>query len=422
MSAFADRFRSRGWLIPLLLILATAAIVTLLFALRPVPPESKASEKTWPVQVTELAAKDYAPEIRLLGRVETPYQTTLTAAVTADVESLPVLEGQSVERGDVIVRLDDQDVTLTVRQRQASVTELQSQIAQEQRQQEANQQLLDQEQSLVAIARRRLEREQRLGESDLNSQSQIDQARQTLASARIALVSRELTVNQHDARMQALSARLEQARAQLEQARLDQSRTAVTAPFNGTVTGIAVSPGERVRPGETLARLYGADRLEVRAQLPMRQLPGIRRALNRNQPLHARLTLDGNRHRLELARLAGEVNAGAGGVDALFRFRDDPPPLPLNQTLELTLTLPEQTGLFAVPVSALYQNNTVYRMQEQRLHSISVTVVGSRYVDGKQQQLLRSNALSAGDRILTTQLPNAVDGLRVRLRKQASDQ
>ncbi|PAV26633.1 hypothetical protein CF392_05350 [Tamilnaduibacter salinus] len=422
MPAFTAPLRRRGWLIPLLLVLATTAIVTLLFVLRPAPPESQATEKTWPVQVTELTDRRHAPEIRLFGRVETPFQTTLTAAVTADVESLPVLEGQSVEQGEVIVRLDDRDVDLTLRQRQANVTELQSQIDQERRQHAANQQLLDQERSLVTIAKRRLEREQRLGQSDLSSQSQVDQARQALASARMTRINRELAVSQHEARMQALNASLERAKAQLEQARLDQQRTAVQAPFSGTVTDIAVSPGERVRPGEPLASLYGNDPLEVRAQLPMGQLSLIRQGLHSDAPLNARLTIDGAHYSLRLARLSGQVNAGAGGVDGFFRFRERSPALPLNQTLELTLTLPEQSGLFAVPVSAMYQGDTIYRVEEQRLRAVDVTVAGSRYVDGQQQRLVRSDALSAGDRILTTALPNAVEGLRVRIRNQAGDE
>lgn len=405
--------RSKRILIPLVLVLITALVIWLFSALKPTPPERTAEERTWPVRVTTLEAAARAPQLRLLGRVETPYRSDLTAAVTANVAEIPVLEGQSVQAGDLIVELAQAEVALLVTQRQADVDELQAQLASEQNQYRADQQVVEREQELVALARRALEREQRLAESDLTSQTRIDQARQALQAAELSLINRRLAVANHDSRLASLQARLARARALLEQARLDLASTRVTAPFDGVVTSIQVSPGERVRAGEPLASLYATDQLEVRAQIPMRRVEDIRQALARGDTIVAVAELGDQRFELVLERLSGQVSAGAGGVDALFHFRADQPPVTLNRSLDLRLNLPARPDTFAVPVASLYHENTVYRISEGRLEPVPVTIIGDRFEAGSQQLLVQSQALEDGDQVLVTQLPNALRGLKV---------
>ncbi|WP_148863992.1 efflux RND transporter periplasmic adaptor subunit [Marinobacter fonticola] len=406
---------------PIILIILAVAVVAVLFMRKPAPPESTAEEKTWPIQTTVVESTARAPQLRLLGRIETPYQSTLSAAVTADVAALPVLEGHTVAEGEVIVELDDTEVKLLLDQRQADVDELQSQIRQEQNQFEADRRLLEREKSLVALAERALDRERRLEASNLNSQARIDQARQSLQAAEISLVNRELAVANHESRLQSLKARLARAQALQEQARLDLQRTEIRAPFAGVVTDLQASPGERVRPGEVLASLYATGNLEVRAQIPMQRIGVVQQALADEAVITATTLVDDQTYRLQLARLSGQVNPGAGGVDGLFRFTDDTPPAALNRTLDITLELPAQSNLFSVPVSALYDEQTLFRIADGRLEALQVTVVGDRFGEHGQRLLVRAKALKTGDRILTTQLPNAISGLKVTVTNPESD-
>ncbi|WP_166263997.1 efflux RND transporter periplasmic adaptor subunit [Marinobacter caseinilyticus] len=404
---------AKFFLIPLALILVTVAMIWLFSALKPEPPESQAKERSWPVRTVTLEAAARAPQLRLLGRVETPFRSTLTSAVTADVAAIPVLEGKPVNTGDIIVQLDESEVALLVAQREADVAELQAQRASEQNQYKADQRFLQREEALVEIARRALEREQQLVASNLTSQSRTDQARQSLQTAELSLISRELAVANHKSQMQSLEARLQRANSLLKQARLDLERTAIKAPFDGVITGIEVSPGERVRAGEPLVSLYAIDQLEVRAQLPMRWTQDAAQTLAASQPLSAATQIAGQTYTLELARLSGQVNAGAGGVDGLFRFVGAQPPAALNRTLDLLLDLSPRSRVFSLPVSALYDEATVYRIAGDRLESLQVTRVGDRFENGQQRLLVQSAQLDNGDQVLSTQLPNAINGLKV---------
>lgn len=418
----STRFRlSRRRLLPVLLVLVAIGIASLLIALRPTPPESNPEEKAWPIQTTVIQSASRSPQLRLLGRVETPFRSTLSAAVTADVARLIRLEGQHVSKGDVILELEDDEVGLLVDQRQADVAELESQIAQERNQYDADKKLLEREKSLVALAQRALDREQRLSESNLNSQTRLDQAREALQGAEISLVNRQLAVANHDSRLKSLQAKLDRANALLAQARLDLGRTRIHAPFDGTITEIDVSPGERVRPGEPLISLYASDDLEVRAQIPMNRIVTIQQALATDQELTATTRLGGVSRKLHLTRLSGQVNSGAGGMDGLFRFTDDAPAAALNRTLDISLELPQEPNLFSVPVASLYDEHTLYRVKDGRLESLDVQVMGDRFEQDRQFLLIRTDQLQDGDRILATQLPNAITGLKVSVMDGAPD-
>ena len=114
--------------------------------------------------------------------------------------------------------------------------------------------------------------------------------------------------------------------------------------------------------------------------------------------MRAHALLDGSALQLQLTRLAGRVEPGRG------RFGD------------LTLELPAQGLTIALPGSAIYGTHRVFKVVDQRLHPVTVERVGSLSRDGESLLfLVRSEDLRAGDPILSTQLANAIDGLRVQI-------
>jgi hypothetical protein len=63
----------------------------------------------------------------------------------------------------------------------------------------------------------------------------------------------------------------------------------------------------------------------------------------------------------------------------------------------------------------------IYRLDEGRMTALDVERIGEyRGPDGSVQVLVRSAALRAGDQIVTTQLPNAVNGLKVEVMESSS--
>ncbi|HRF44710.1 MAG TPA: biotin/lipoyl-binding protein [Candidatus Competibacteraceae bacterium] len=416
------RRRHTGWLLkavlPLAILGLAAAGFLLLKATRAVTLPVAAQEKSWRVSTIEVLPERLTPNLLLYGTIEAPRKAEIRAAVTADVAQVKIREGQTVAAGALLVMLDDRDLALNIRQREADFHEIEAQIASEQVRHTANRDALKREKALLDLAKRAVARAQNLNTQKMVSESALDEAFQAVEKQALALNTRQLEVDDHSARLAQLQARRTRAKA-LQ----DQTRAMITAPFTGRAVQVLVAPGDRVRPGDLLLEMYPMDDLEIRAQIPFRVLPAVRAALAGNQPLPAVATVDGRPVTAQLDRLGGETGQNSGGLDALFRITEGTRWLIPGRVLTLHMDLLPEDSVVALPFEALYGLNRIYRLEDGRMAALTVERVGEqRDVEGEVQVLARSPDLQAGDRIITTQLPNAITGLKVEVKEAGMEE
>ena len=81
--------------------------------------------------------------------------------------------------------------------------------------------------------------------------------------------------------------------------------------------------------------------------------------------------------------------------------------------VRLELALPAQDGLIALSHESIYGTDRIYLVDEHsRMRARQVARVGeTRLDDGRVRVLVSAPDLPAGARVVTTQLPNALDGL-----------
>jgi RND family efflux transporter MFP subunit len=312
--------------------------------------------------------------------------------------------------------LDDRETALTLAQRQADVEDLEAQIAAEQNRHQQDLASLKNEENLVQLAENAVKRESELKKSNVTSDAKIDQSRQLYQQQQLSLQARQLSIRNHDSRMMQLQAKRLKAKALHELARLDHERTRILAPFDGIISKVSVSPGERVRPGDTLIEIYDTQRIELRAQIPARALAKINDSLRSGDTPAAMLILANTTLPIKLVRLAGTVNKGGGGVDALFEVPDSSEAVVIGQTLSIVVELPAEPQVFSVPVSAIYGEDRVYKVTDERLQAVRIEKTGQRFDGQRLSHLIKSADLKDGDQIVTTQLANAVTGLKVMIR------
>ena len=156
--------------------------------------------------------------------------------------------------------------------------------------------------------------------------------------------------------------------------------------------------------------------LEIRAQIPTPRIAVIRESLERGLELEARARVDERPVEARLDRLTSRVARGAGGTDALFRVTEGASLLSLDQSVELALRLPAVDASVALPYEALYGLDRIYLLDDSRMRSVLVERLGDmQAADGSRRVIVRSGELEAGARVIVTQLPNASDGLKVRV-------
>jgi RND family efflux transporter MFP subunit len=374
LKSLRSRIWNRRGLRPWLILLAAFAVFVLLRASKPEPPPVQPSELRAQVAAQVIQIETLHPEVLVYGVTESPGTSKLTAAITAYVESVPALEGQTVAADSLLIQLDPRDASLLREQRKADLVNAEAE---------------------VDLQRTQLERMQSLLSSQAISQQDVDRTRAAFQQAE-ASVARN--------------------RALLEQAELDLVRTEIRAPFAARVLTVSVSQGERVRAGDPLISLHELARTEVRAQIPARFVAQVRAALERGEVLTAQGELDGASLNLRLDRLAANANRGSGGIDGLFRVSAEQAEIALGRAFSLRLQLPAQSEVVALPFTALYSLDRVYRITtEDRLEAIAVEWLGEHMGAQGSVVLLRSPLLQPGDRVLVTQLPDAIQGRAVQL-------
>jgi len=331
--------------------------------------------------------------------------------------SLDTKEGESVFEGQLLIMLDESDVLLILDQRLADAAELEALITSEKNRSKNDIAALKLERSLVTLAEKKLGREEKTSKTNLTSQSSFDSQKQALQNQKLALKARQLTVTNHPARLAQLQARLAHKRALAQQAEKDLQRASVLAPFDGIVLSTNASPGERVRPGEELMKLYSTENVELRAQLPQKFVSIIKKSLAQQDELQAIVKTYDQDIEVELHRISGAVAQTGIGVDALFEIPgDDADLFIMGEVLEVILNLPEIYDVYSIPVSSIYGTNRIYRIENERLAAINVEKLGGQIKQGKQFVLVRSEKLKSGDEVITTQLPHAVSGLKIEIR------
>ncbi|WP_290653428.1 HlyD family efflux transporter periplasmic adaptor subunit, partial [Aquisalimonas sp.] len=285
----------------------------------------------------------------------------------------------------------------------------------EEKQIELDRQELAWEEELQELLEREVARLQELSRDQYATPSQLEQAEQQRTRQRLTVAQRQFAVDTAASRLEQLDARLQRARALRDRAALNLARAEVRSPFSGRVADVAVAPGDRVRPGELLITLYDTTALEIRATVPRQALAPLRLA-RAGTGVEARATVDGEVVPVSLSRFSGRAERGQGGVDALFRVHGGGEGLVLGRFATMDVLLPPEPDTVLLPFEALYDAGRIYRVRDERMEAVDVQRLGqARQADGRRGVLLRAPGLEPGDQVVSTQIPQALDGLRVQV-------
>ncbi|MCH9770406.1 MAG: HlyD family efflux transporter periplasmic adaptor subunit [Gammaproteobacteria bacterium] len=398
------------------IILGAGILIGLLLLLirsQPTKPQPKTSATI--VRVQQIKPGWQTPQLALIGTVQSPRYTKLEAAVTAYVKATPVLAGETVKAGEVVIYLDDRDASNAYRQKQSVVHDRQAQLKAEIQRYKNDQQAYLHEFSIYNLTKKDVERFRTLTQKKLSAMTEFDAIVRKLRLQALVLNKRRLVIDNHKHRLAQLKARLEQAIAQRDQAKLDLERTKIIAPFNGRLVNLKVSIGDRVQPNDILAEIYDTDAIEVRAQLPNRYVNNLRTAIKKSAVISAHANIYNKDIALKLDRLGSEVRQGNAAIDAIFIPENRKIYLPIGLSIHLVVNLLPVANAIILPVGTVYNHNRIYKVVNNKLVAVEITYVGDRILaNGQRQIIITSPHLKANDLILATHLPSAISGLKVK--------
>jgi len=267
-------------------------------------------------------------------------------------------------------------------------------------------------QNLHALTISKADRLKTLNSKNLIATERLEDTLQEVARQGIQLARQQAQVDNNPQRQAQAEAAVARSTARLENQQINLQRADIRAPFDGRISKLLVSPGDRVQQGQILVSMYDSNALQIRVPIPSSAVDTMKQSLRDGFQITAEI--NGLSLQASFEQLASEIGRGKSGVDALFTVSDQEGSLELGRAVELAITLPAIDDVIALPLQSLYGNKRVYLIEEDRLRSVEVSPIGQRINPrGEMEILVRSDTLQSNVAILASNLPKAATGLKV---------
>jgi RND family efflux transporter MFP subunit len=246
----------------------------------------------------------------------------------------PLVEGQRVEKGQVIVRLDDRVLRANREKLVVSDPELQEQIKQAEH--------------TVELARIEIDRLQRLQSSSGTSVPLV--TRLELDKARLALKDAE-------SKYKGVKAKEDIARAEVKA--LDEQLALYTlrAPITGQLSMVHANPGQTLAAGATVAEVVNLDDIDVLCFVPANTVSRLRldqevRIEGNGDAITDAVKLEGG----HIVFIADQAQADTGTVPVKARFPNKHRKLRANTLVRVRVLTEKKSECFTIPETALLED------------------------------------------------------------------
>lgn len=252
-------------------------------------------------------SRSYAYPGEVCGR----YESQLSFQVGGKIVKRNVEVGSVVQTGDILMRLDPQDITQTVNSNSAQVAAAQAQL--------------------------------KLAESNLN------RYRQLYTQAAISRAQ----LDQYQSTYEVALATVRQTQAQYAQSSNQLDYAFLLADQPGVIAAISAETGQVISAGQTVVTIVRDGEREVEISVPENRVEELRQAAKFEVRFWAlpQVTLEGR---------IREISPVASTTARTYRVRltllNPPPEVKLGMTSTVQATIPgNQTSTVTIPASALYQ-------------------------------------------------------------------
>jgi HlyD family secretion protein len=288
------------------------------------------------------------------GRVVSPQRVTVALQGSGRVLRVAVAEGQTVERGQLLIELDNSDARATLAQASAAVAEAQARMRQlRELSQPLATQALAQAQATALRARRVLVRDRDLVAQGFISQAVLDDAQRAadVASSEVTSAQAQVRTNSASGSDAALAqAALAQAVAGRQLASVKLAQGQVLAPSSGVLISRDVEVGDIVQPGKALMVLAASGPTQVLVQIDEKNLSKI--ALGQ-KALGSADAFASQRFDAVVAYINPAVDAARGSVEVKLAVSQPPAYLRQDMTVSIDIETARRTAAVVLATGTL---------------------------------------------------------------------
>lgn len=192
------------------------------------------------VEITQITPIDIIETVSATGKIQPEVEVALSSEVSGEIIELPIKEGQTVEKGDLLVKINPDLIQAAVSQSQAGLQNVRAQLSQAEA-------------------------------SEKSAQLNYDRNKALFEKGVISKADWDKSVTDYDmakANSKAAYYSVQSAAANVKQSVDNLSRTTIYAPMAGTISKLSVELGERVvgtaqMAGTEIVRVANLQKMEV---------------------------------------------------------------------------------------------------------------------------------------------------------------
>ncbi len=362
-----------------------------------------------------LTSGSFVQTIVASGHVESPNRISISAQITGTVADVPVMEGQDVVKGQLLIQLENTELQAALRQAQASEQLALSNLRQ-----------LREVKTPIAIqtyvqaevnfntAKKNLERILELYAQGFVGATVKDEAERAfqIAKSQLQIGQQQLVSLEPGGSELALAqATINQAHAASESAAARLRYSIIQAPKSGTLIMRNVEAGDGVVPGKVLMSLSPTGDIQLLVQIDEKNI----KWLHVNQMALASADAYPNqKFQAQLVAINPRIDLQRGSVEVKLTVKNPPIELKQDMTVSVDIEANRIDNALLIPVSAVHDFTTqapwVFLIQEgvakKRLIGLGIESQGLVQV---------LSGLSAGDWVVSVQSAQVRDGLPVRV-------
>ncbi len=322
-----------------------------------------------PGDLVQVQPRDLRQVLPLTGALRAVNQAAVKARVAGEVRQVLVREGEAVQAGQVLVKMDVTEYRARAAQTEGAMLAARGQLA---------------------IATKARDNNKALLGKGFISQNAFDNA-----------------ASQYDI----AQANVESARGALDVSRKGVADTTVRAPIAGLVSNRSVQPGEKVPVDFRLLDIVDLRKMEMEAAVPTGDIQRV--ALGQE----VQLKIEGVARPVagKVARINPSTQSGSRSIIVYVEIDNPQGMLRAGMFGEAQLTLVRHDAVLTVPVSAVQAVNgqsVVYAVESGVLRQVPVTL-GITGDDGQGGAVEIASGLRAGAQVLRNNLGNLVPGTAV---------
>jgi RND family efflux transporter MFP subunit len=412
-------------------VVLAIVVAMLLITLRPKAKRISREETGRLVEVLSAKAKDANMIIETYGTVKPREMLKLVAEVQGQIVRLHPFfkEGGFIPKRSVLVKIDPRSYQLEVDRRKIQIRQAEADLKRLKQEIENLKISIDIAASDANLAKNELFRLKKLLGKKVVAQTTLDKAEQRYLQRveRFQELKNDLALT--DPQKEKIETQKDLANVLLRGAELNLERSSIISPYDGWVLEKAVEAGQHVIIGQTIGAIYNAGELDVEVRIPVKDLKWLPTDIVQNSKPMVEIFFGNkdmsNRYMGQVSRIKAQMDEKTRTLPVVVEI--EKPSVSAGNQDNLNL----RPGMFVtveirgkkiekayhLPRHVVHGNDVLYIVEENRLRIRSVSVL-RRF----KNSVFIDKGLTDGDLIIKTPVPDAVDGMHVRLNSESRGQ